>query len=102
MQIQLTITLKGRVGTATALTIAEQAAEHLMETFNDDESLKKVAYTVLKPGANPLKDRIISELSAWYEECEDIADAVSTTGDVVSYTERMTRIKALIKEVKKS
>lgn len=58
MQIQLTITLKGVQGTATAITIAEQAAEHLMETFNDDGSLKKVAYTVLKPGVNPLKTRI--------------------------------------------
>lgn len=59
--IQLTITLKKRVGTATAITIAEQAAEHLMETFNDDGSLKKIEYAVLnaqKPSiSQPRKER---------------------------------------------
>lgn len=103
-QIQLTINLKGIRGTATALTIAEQAAEHLHDTFNDDDSLGKIVYKVLpSPSAGQdLTRRVIAELSAWYEECDDIAAHVTTQEEVESYTERMTRIKALIKEVTRS
>lgn len=104
MQIQLTITLKGRQDDAAG--IAQAAAEHLMETFNDDGSLKTAYFKVIHPedraAKQDLKRRVIAELSAWYEECDDIAAHVTTQEEVESYTERMTRIKALIKEVEKS
>lgn len=103
-QIQLTITIKGRKSELELMRIAEGAVEYLMETFNDDESLKKVAYRTLPAplGGLDLKHRVIAELSAWCEECEEIADAVTSTEEVVSYTERVNRIKALIKEVNRS
>lgn len=104
MQIQLTITLNGHQDDAAG--IAQGAAEHLMETFNDDRSLKTAYFKVIHPedraAKKDLTRRVIAELSAWYEECAEIADAVSSTEEVVSYTERMNRVKALIKEVKKS
>jgi hypothetical protein len=58
MIIHLTITLKKRVGTATAIGIAEGAAAHLMGTFNDDGSLKKIEYAVLNAQKHDAGERV--------------------------------------------
>lgn len=102
-KIYLTLYIDGRQSAAQLRSIAEWTSEHLTAAYKGVGILKKVSWHAPDPKKGlDLKRRVIAELSAWYEECEDIADAVSTTEDVVSYTERMTRIKALIKEVKKS
>lgn len=45
--IQLTIELPRCRSKNAALEIAEAAAEHLRETFNDDDSLAQIRYCVM-------------------------------------------------------
>lgn len=52
-KIQLTITLTRCQSDTTAVEIADQAAEHLHETFNDDNSLGEIWYTVLPSVPTP-------------------------------------------------
>ena len=100
MTIQLTITLKKRVGTATALTIAEQAAEHLMDTFNDDGSLKKIEYGVVKEDGRT--ERILTALREWADECNEIAKNVLIGEESESYETKAREIEQLIREIEGS
>lgn len=70
--IQLAITLPRCKSDRSALDIAEAAAKHLKETFNDDDSLGTIAYDVtLSTFAADLKTLIDYN---WDDEARDFRD----------------------------
>lgn len=99
--IHLTLHIDGRQSATQLASIAEGAAEHLTSTYNDLGILKKVSWHT--PGAGTqLRDKILDELTEWKNECHAISCNVKSLEEVNSYDERIARINALIKEVKKS
>jgi hypothetical protein len=101
MIIQLNISLKHVRSKKTAVGIAEGAAEHLRDTFNDDETLGAIYFKVLdhQPA---LKARILSELKEWRNEYKEIVMNVSSTEEAASYLDLAVRVAKLIEEVTKS
>lgn len=100
--IQLTIQLNVRT-VRDARGIAEGAAEHLLETFDDDGSLKSIRHDVVQPGARTmsrlLTRKILAALREWRAECEEILSNVVTNEEADSYDTRIQKIDALIEEV---
>lgn len=103
MIIQLHISLKNVRSKTVAEGIAEGAANHLTDTFNDDGTLGAIFFKVINPKKElDRKMRVLSELKEWRNECKEIVMNVSSTEEAISYTERVKRISALIEEVTKS
>lgn len=47
MKIQLTIEMEGLRSTKQAREVGENIADHLFDTFNDDNSIKCIEYKVI-------------------------------------------------------
>lgn len=51
MKVQLILDIPKLKTTKEAMAFCASMAEHLVETYNDDSSIKEITYTVPKKGA---------------------------------------------------
>lgn len=103
-RIRLTVQLPRIKSRNTAQEIAESMADHLFDTFNDNNSIEEITFRVLtdtpkKEIPQSYVNEIVEELTEWAYECEQIAGDATTEEEAASYTERATKIRLLVKEV---
>ena len=96
MQIQLTITLRGRQDDAAG--IAQAAAEHLMETFNDDGSLKTAYFKVIHPEDRAAKQDLTRRVAYGYDCPERAQDALATKEPRPSYKDLVAALGTAVAE----
>ena len=104
--ILLRISLPRVKSTTRAAGIAQGAAQHLLDTFNDDQSIKPpIHWEVLsttKVGVSSLTNRVIEHLREWADECNEIAGNVLTDEESESYETKAREIEQLIREIEGS